>query len=68
MYSYRQLRRRVGAEGDMVALINSLQQLMAALQAAETENENCILVMRAVLALVFRAPHFAHTRRISFLH
>jgi hypothetical protein len=37
MYSYRQVRRRVGADGDMVALINSVQQIMAALQTAETE-------------------------------
>jgi hypothetical protein len=58
----------VGVGGDMVALINSVQQIMAALQTAEAENENCILVMKAVLALAFRAPHFAHARRISFLH
>jgi hypothetical protein len=53
--------------GDMVTLINSVQQIMTALQTAETENENCILVMKVVLAFAFRAPHCAHARRISFL-
>jgi hypothetical protein len=67
MFSNRQLRRRVGAGGDMVTLINSVQKIMTALQTTEAENENCILVMRAGLALAFRAPHFAHARRICFL-
>jgi hypothetical protein len=32
----------------MVTVINSVQQIMTALQTAETENENFILVMKAV--------------------
>jgi hypothetical protein len=47
--SNRQLRRRVTAAGNMVTLINSVQQIMTDLQTAETENENFILVMKAVL-------------------
>jgi hypothetical protein len=39
MYSYRHLRRRVDAGGDMVTHINPLQQFMPALQTAETQNE-----------------------------
>jgi hypothetical protein len=44
-----------------------VQQLMTALQTAETGNENFILVIKAFLALAFHTHHLAHARQISFL-